>query len=55
MSKKHKANIRIRCDYCNKLFELNNDNTYEVDGIIMHYCLYCGEEQLGSHKSNYDK
>lgn len=45
MSRKCKKNKRMRCIYCNKLFNLNDDNSYEVDGIDMYYCLYCGEEQ----------
>lgn len=45
MSKRRKRNKRVRCLFCNKLFEINEDNTYDVNGIKMYFCLYCGEEQ----------
>jgi len=45
MSKRCKKNKRVRCLFCNKLFEINEENTYEVDGAVMYFCPYCGEEQ----------
>ena len=50
MSKRRKSKNRVRCIFCNKLFEISEDNTYDVNGIEMYFCLYCGEEQPQDYK-----
>lgn len=45
--KRHKEK---RCLFCNRIFEVNDDNTYTVDEFKIYFCIYCGKEQTKNYK-----